>query len=145
MLEATFNALPVVDTPAAALLLAEGTDFLFSDVDTPGVNYQQNRVAGVDPGMNRIVYWRRIPMDKEGLYLLGGNYTQMAQPVSAGGPFPPLAPSGAPIPVVPCCDPPIATTLPKAATAPIPYPSASYPEGLGQGSEGYVQIFDTLT
>lgn len=144
---ATFNALPVVDNEAAALLLVVGTDFLFSD-GTPGVNSQQNRTVG-EPGINRVTYYRRIEADKVGGPLgIGANFTQTVQPVSAGGPFPPLAPSGiAYAPDQACCPPPLVSEV-IPATAPIPYANISYPaDGVlaGQGREGYVRIYDVLT
>jgi len=153
---ATFNALPVVDGHPDAMALGIGTEFLFSDDATPGVNSQQNRSVG-EPGINRVTYYRRIEADRtDGPYPLGiPNSTQTIQPVSAGGPFPPLAPSGtAYAPDQGCCpDPLVSEVIP--ATSPIPYAELSYPPSgssppasislKGQGRVGYVRIYDVLT
>ena len=57
-----FNALTVVDTHAQALLLAEGTKFLFSDNPAGGKNSQQNRTLA--PSMNRVTFFTRIAQEK---------------------------------------------------------------------------------
>ena len=128
MQESVFNALPVVNSPSAALALGIGTNFLFTEDAS-----QQN-----NPNINRINYWRRITKDRTGgpfplpsSILL--NYTHVSFPVtgasgedkgvryiapSAGGPFPP---SGA------------------------GYTEIFYPDDgviKGQGSIGYVRVFD---
>jgi len=168
---ATFNALQVVDGHPDAMALGIGTEFLFSDDATPGVNSQQNRSVG-EPGINRVTYYRRIEADRtDGPYPLGiPNSTQFSDvnapsgaiwknggyiPPSAGGPFPPLAPSGtAYAPDQGCCpDPLVSEVIP--ATSPIPYAELSYPPSgssppasislKGQGRVGYVRIYDVLT
>ena len=113
MITATFDALPVVDSPSAALALTVGDNFLFT-VDA----WQQNNTD-----INRITYWTRIEADRsDGPFPLSPsileNFTRMAQPVSAGGPFPP---SGA------------------------GYPEIYFPaDGVlkGQGRTGYVRVHD---
>jgi hypothetical protein len=128
MQQSVFNALPVVNSPSAALALGIGTFFLFTEDAS-----QQN-----NPNINRINYWERIKRDRfGGPYPLPSsillNYTHVSFPVtgadgkdkgvryihpSAGGPFPP---SG-------------------AGYTEIYYPA----EGVikGQGSVGYVRVVD---
>jgi hypothetical protein len=65
MKAATFNALTTVETPAAALLLAEGTNFLFNESQISGTNKealrgnQQNKTAL----RHKITYYRRTADD----------------------------------------------------------------------------------
>ena len=69
MKEAVFNALTSVETPAAALLLAEGTNFLFNESQISNTNReslrgnQQNKTSL----RHKITYYTRIADDAEAL------------------------------------------------------------------------------
>lgn len=102
MTRAEFDAITVVATPAAALLLAETTKggdptkFLFSTNPAGTVNSQQGKGVG-DPDSNRVTYFERLPQEK-----CCGTHGIMPTPHSASlgydmvyhGPYPGLGHAG---------------------------------------------------
>lgn len=153
MLQADFNALPVL-VPSAALLPVSAGGLAIGDFFLLPVDSDQIPVSLV-PDANRIVYCQRISQDRTGgPYPLPTsilqNLTHVAQPVSAGGPFPP---SGAEI--TPVDDPLLPGNYingtyynsdPVVKFAGEGYASLTYPDDPfpGQGAAGYVRVFDLL-